>query len=152
MKEYTLVYPILNNSLYLGKKKRGIGANYWNGFGGKVDQGETVLEACKRELFEESGIHSSHFIKVAEHFFSFQEQDLEMKVHTFVTHQFQGIPVETDEMKPSLFEFSAIPYREMWPSDKYWLPIVLSGETVKSSIHFEGTTKVLNWRIEKCLF
>ncbi len=34
--------------LLLGMKKRGFGAGKWNGFGGKVDPGETILDGAIR--------------------------------------------------------------------------------------------------------
>ncbi|CAN0571511.1 unnamed protein product, partial [Ectocarpus sp. 12 AP-2014] len=37
-------------------KKRGFGEGKWNGFGGKVESGESVEEAAKRELMEEAGV------------------------------------------------------------------------------------------------
>ena len=40
----------------LGMKKRGFGAGRWNGFGGKVHDGESIEEAARRELKEEAGI------------------------------------------------------------------------------------------------
>ena len=40
----------------LGMKKRGFGEGRWNGFGGKVHEGETIEEATKRELEEETSI------------------------------------------------------------------------------------------------
>lgn len=33
----------------MGQKKRGFGEGYYNGFGGKVEQSETILDAAKRE-------------------------------------------------------------------------------------------------------
>ena len=36
-------------------KKRGFGEGKWNGFGGKVEEGETILQAALRELKEECG-------------------------------------------------------------------------------------------------
>mgnify|MGYP001082927151 CR=1 FL=1 len=53
--ELTLVYPIdgeaegmVGARILLGMKKRGFGMNKWNGFGGKIEQGETLLEAAAR--------------------------------------------------------------------------------------------------------
>lgn len=34
----------------LGQKKRGFGEGYYNGFGGKVEPGETVAQAAAREV------------------------------------------------------------------------------------------------------
>lgn len=42
--------------ILLGLKKRGFGAGKWNGFGGKVEKGETIEAAALRELEEESGL------------------------------------------------------------------------------------------------
>ncbi len=38
----------------LGEKKRGFGAGYFNGFGGKVEPGETIREAAQREVSKAS--------------------------------------------------------------------------------------------------
>ncbi|CEI89301.1 hypothetical protein RMCBS344292_03666 [Rhizopus microsporus] len=38
----------------LGMKKRGFGANKFNGFGGKVELGETIEEGARRELFKQA--------------------------------------------------------------------------------------------------
>ncbi|ELU42941.1 NUDIX domain-containing protein [Rhizoctonia solani AG-1 IA] len=46
-------------SILLGLKKRGFGIGIYNGFGGKVDVGETVADAALRELQEESHLSAS---------------------------------------------------------------------------------------------
>ena len=40
----------------LGLKKRGFGEGRWNGFGGKLEAGETMEQCAARELCEESGL------------------------------------------------------------------------------------------------
>lgn len=47
---YTCVFVVddRNNRILLGFKKRGLLKNKWNGFGGKVEPGETVFEAALR--------------------------------------------------------------------------------------------------------
>ncbi len=51
---YTLVFLLDGDRdrdrVLLGMKKRGFGAGKWNGFGGKVDPGETIVEAAARWL------------------------------------------------------------------------------------------------------
>ena len=54
-KVLTLVLLREANRVLLGMKKRGFGVGKWNGFGGKLEQGETVLEAAAREVREECG-------------------------------------------------------------------------------------------------
>ncbi len=47
-KLYTLVFLVDDDRVLLGMKKRGFGAGKWNGFGGKVEPGETIEEAAIR--------------------------------------------------------------------------------------------------------
>ncbi len=47
-KIYTLVSVIKDDKILLGLKKRGFGVGWWNGFGGKINNGETIEEAAKR--------------------------------------------------------------------------------------------------------
>lgn len=49
----TLLFIHQNNQLLLGFKKRGFGKNKYNGFGGKVEQNESILSAAIRETQEE---------------------------------------------------------------------------------------------------
>lgn len=44
----TLVLVVQPGKVLLGMKKRGFGAGKWNGFGGKVEPGESIEEAAKR--------------------------------------------------------------------------------------------------------
>jgi len=47
-KVLTVVFVQRPSEILLGYKKRGFGARKWNGFGGKVEIGETIEEAAKR--------------------------------------------------------------------------------------------------------
>ena len=47
-KVLTLAFIRDGDQLLLGMKKRGFGAGKWNGFGGKVDPGETILQGAAR--------------------------------------------------------------------------------------------------------
>lgn len=55
----TLVIPHIGGRLLLGQKLRGFGEGYYNGFGGKVELGETIEAAARRELEEEAGVHAT---------------------------------------------------------------------------------------------
>ena len=55
-KVLTLLMIVRDGRVLLGLKKRGFGEGFLNGFGGKVEPGETVDEAALRELREEAGI------------------------------------------------------------------------------------------------
>jgi 8-oxo-dGTP pyrophosphatase MutT (NUDIX family) len=43
-KVLTLLMVVRDGRVLLGEKKRGFGAGFYNGFGGKVEEGESVLE------------------------------------------------------------------------------------------------------------
>ena len=47
-------------------KKRGFGKGKWNGFGGKVEEGECIEDSAVRELEEECGlqVHPSNLNNV----------------------------------------------------------------------------------------
>ena len=45
-----------DSKILLTMKKRGFGVGFWNGFGGKVKEGETIEAVAIRETEEESGI------------------------------------------------------------------------------------------------
>lgn len=47
-KLYTLAFLRRESEILLGYKKRGFGKGKWNGFGGKVDPGETIEHAAIR--------------------------------------------------------------------------------------------------------
>ena len=42
--------------MLLGMKKRGFGEGRWNGFGGKVEVGESIAGGAVREVREECGL------------------------------------------------------------------------------------------------
>ena len=47
-KVLTLVMIKEDTRILLGMKKRGFGVNRWNGFGGKVEHGDSIAEGAKR--------------------------------------------------------------------------------------------------------
>ena len=50
----TLAFVRRSGDILLGYKKRGFGAGKWNGFGGKVEIGETIEDAAKRFAWKTS--------------------------------------------------------------------------------------------------
>jgi len=49
-KVLTLAFVRRHGEVLLGYKKCGFGAGKWNGFGGKVEPGETIEDAAKRYI------------------------------------------------------------------------------------------------------
>ncbi|XP_069920383.1 oxidized purine nucleoside triphosphate hydrolase isoform X1 [Oryctolagus cuniculus] len=98
---YTLVLVLQPPRLLLGMKKRGFGAGRWNGFGGKVQAGETIEAGARRELQEESGLTVDTLHKVGHIVFEFVGNPERMDVHIFRTDCVQGTPVESDAPRRS---------------------------------------------------
>lgn len=121
----------------LGMKKRGFGTGKWNGFGGKVLEGETVEQAMHRELQEECGLTTQNLDSAGEIEFTFADGS-HLQVHLFRINSFLGEPVETEEMKPQWFAHSEIPFDQMWADDRYWLPHVLKGKKIKAFFEFDS--------------
>ena len=105
--------------ILLGMKKRGHGEGKWNGFGGKVEEGETIEEAARRETKEEVGIEVLKMRKLGILEFEYQDDSGNMEVHIFYAKEFKGNPTESEEMKPRWFDVDEIPYNQMWADDKY---------------------------------
>ncbi|MCX6814517.1 MAG: NUDIX domain-containing protein [Candidatus Aenigmarchaeota archaeon] len=145
----TLCLPVdfSNKKIMLGMKKRGFGAGKWNGFGGKVHDGESPEQAAKRELGEEIGIKAGPLEKVCEFVFLFPHVPLEKKwdqlVHVFLAREWKGNPEETKEMKPEWFAFGEIPYSKMWQDDSHWLPLVLKGKKIKARFVFDKDSETI---------
>src|SRR3989338_360739 len=151
-KLYTLVLPVKDGQVLLGYKKRGFGAGKWNGFGGKVGDGENIEEAAARELLEECGLSSRKLVKYAVHEFEFQGEPVILQAHVFRAEGLVGSPMESDEMMPSWFDIEDIPCKKMWPDDIHWLPRFLSGETLIGKFLFKkdvgGQERLIDFEVE----
>lgn len=138
MKRATLCIPMTDTEILLGMKKVRFGAGKWNGFGGKIKDGESPQEATVRELEEECGLcaHIDDLEKVAVVKFYFNNEP-KFLMHTYLIRTWVGEPTETDEMVPKWHPLDAIPYDEMWKADSIWYKKVLNGEKVSAHVYFE---------------
>jgi 8-oxo-dGTP diphosphatase/2-hydroxy-dATP diphosphatase len=136
-KHYTLCLILHEGKILLGMKKRGFGAGWWNGFGGKVHEGETLEQAAIREFQEEAGITATALEQRGVLHFEFTDKPAEqLEVTVFAVTKWQGEPMETEEMKPQWFDLELIPYDTMWPDDAHWLPIFLAGQKFRGQFVF----------------
>lgn len=133
----TLCIVTKDSRILLGMKKRGFGAGRWNGFGGKVEDGETIESAAVREIQEEVGIMPIVMKRVGQLDFSFKETSDQLLVHIYHVTEFTGEPVETEEMEPDWFDYDDIPYAQMWSDDIHWLPFVLTDRLFVGSFQFD---------------
>lgn len=133
----TLCFPINDTRVLLGMKKRGFGSGRWNGFGGKMEEGETIEQATLRELSEEVGIKDGQLTKAGVLEFSFENDEMILQVHIFTLRNFLDTPIETEEMKPQWFTFNEIPFSQMWSDDEYWFPLLLHNKLFEGEFLFD---------------
>lgn len=145
----TLCIVQQEDKVLLGMKKRGFGAGRWNGFGGKVQEGETIGKAAQRELKEEAGILAEDLKEQGTLEFAFQNNPEVLEVHVFCTTRFAGEPVETEEMRPQWFFIGAIPFEHMWPDDIYWFPLFLEGKKFKGTFLFQDMDTLLSHELRE---
>jgi len=141
-----LVFIARGGRVLLIHKKRGLGAGKINGPGGKLEPGETALEAAIREVEEELGITPHAPVEMGALCFAFRD-GLNLHCTVFHSESFDGEPVETDEAKPEWFDIEAIPYDRMWADDIHWLPGMLAGRRFDAWFEFD-TERMLTHRIE----
>ncbi len=133
----TLVFVVKNSSILLIRKKRGLGAGKINAPGGRLEPGETPLEAAVRETREEVCITPLDLSYAGVNRFQFVD-GYSIHVHVFKAADFEGEPRETDEATPIWTPVDDIPYHEMWEDDRLWVPLVLSGVRFSGRYIFDG--------------
>lgn len=150
MKKITTLCIIHQHSkILLGMKKRGFGAGRWNGFGGKVGEGETIEQAAKRELFEEASINANNLKQLGVIDFYWKDGPDIMEVNIFKADKFSGIPTESEEMKPHWFDIKEIPFNEMWQDDKFWMPLFLENKMFRRKFIFDGKDNILEKELKE---
>ncbi len=148
-KPLTLCLIYEHPRILLGMKKRGFGAGRWNGFGGKLEENESLENGAKRELQEEAGITAAALEKCGVLEFEFKTNGEIFEVHVFRIKNFIGTPRESEEMKPQWFDVTDIPYNEMWPDDRFWLPLFLEGKKFKGRFFFGENDTILEHELSE---
>ncbi|XP_070579843.1 oxidized purine nucleoside triphosphate hydrolase-like [Ptychodera flava] len=143
----TIVYIVKNEQILLGMKKRGFGVGNWNGFGGKVQAGESIEEAARRELQEESSLVVDSLQKVGVVDQEFVGDPVILEIHIYKADSYHGEPTESEEMKPQWFNVDEIPFDKMWLDDQYWFPYMLKGSCFYAYYLFEGFHKILKEKL-----
>jgi mutator protein MutT len=148
MKQETLCLLVKDGQVLLGMKKRGFGAGKWNGFGGKLKEGEEVKDAVLREVKEEIGVDValSDLKEAGTLEFHFQNTpDWDIFCHVFIVTRWSGEPTESEEMRPQWYAVNKLPFDAMWVDDPHWMPLVLAGKKIKGRFLFTDDGKeILN--------
>lgn len=135
----TLCFVIRGGEILLIRKKRGLGAGKINAPGGRLEPGETSLEAAIRETQEELGVTPVGVEERGGLHFQFVD-GYALYCGVFIASDCIGEPIETDEAAPLWTPLEKIPYHEMWADDAHWLPGVIAGRKFQGFFHFDGET------------
>jgi 8-oxo-dGTP diphosphatase len=151
---------IKDEDVLLGIKARKIGAGLWNGYGGKIEPGETIRQAASRELQKEVGISvpPDKLIKCAVvdfHNLRPSGRGYIFQVHVYLATEWMGHPQETDEMKsPTWWKINQLPIKKMMLADRKWLKLVLEGKKFEAEFWYGPGQKTLrkNCKIKEVNF
>ncbi|KIO28846.1 hypothetical protein M407DRAFT_242800 [Tulasnella calospora MUT 4182] len=150
---YTNGFIFNENStkVLLGLKKRGLGCGFYNGFGGKVNPGETPADAALRELQEEAGI-SSNLAHAGTLLFTSAADPKLHHIEIYRGDDWSGEITESEEMRPEWFRVPSyarsgviptsaikewsdvpgedglrtVPFGQMWADDRFWFHLLVA--------------------------
>lgn len=137
----TLIFVVRGDRILLIRKKRGLGAGKVNGPGGRLDPGETPLEAAKREIHEELRVRVEAAREIGQLSFEFTD-GYKLHCHVFRADDCVGEATETDEAVPLWTPVDAIPFDEMWADDRLWFPFLLEEKRFRGRFLFDGERMV----------
>ena len=136
----------LNRKVLLMHKKTGLGEGKVNAPGGRIEPGETALEAAVRECQEEVHMTPMNLEMRMELHFQFKD-GYSLRGEAFFSTLWEGDPVETREADPFWCPLEEIPFEKMWEDDIHWLPRALKGEVMRGFYIFDGDV-MLSQKIE----
>lgn len=156
--QQTVCYIYRNGKILLGLKKarkhrNGLGIGKWNGYGGDIENGETVEEAVVREVREKSGLSLIEAEEVGTLEIYNEANDFVIELHVFLSTLYKGIILpETEEMVNRWFPIGEIPYKEMWPSDEILLPRFFEGKKVIGNFCYDSENRLISHNIRNVPF
>ena len=149
--ETTLCLLRRNEEILLAMKKRGFGEGKYNGVGGKIEGTETPEADMLRETKEEIGVTPIQYEKVGVVSFDefYKDEKVNLIFHLYMVTEWEGTPAESEEMQPKWFSIDSIPYNQMLPDDKYWLPLILEGKKIDAYFDFDEEWNLLSKDIKE---
>jgi 8-oxo-dGTP diphosphatase len=141
----TLCHLLAGGNLLLQRKSQHrFGAGKWNGVGGKSRPHETPEACVTREIFEETGLQVRALTYQGVLRFCFGSPSrVDWTVHVFSSATWSGEPHPSDEGVLRWFAIDEIPYEEMWPDNRHWLPLLFAGKRFRGWFLFNEGGDVL---------
>lgn len=150
----SLVFLKRGNEILLAKGKCGINKGRFNGYGGKIEPTDADIKVCAlRELREESGVLArrrdlDYACRIR---FYWEGEILGFNIssariidmHVFTLDLWQGQPKETKAMgDPAWFSSQTMPYGQMHPDAKIWMPYLLEGKKFEGDFFYNANARI----------
>lgn len=139
------------DEVLIGRKLTGLGRGKAVAPGGKLEPGETPIEAAVREVAEEVGVsvapESLDLVGELTYLFPHKPQ-WSQRSWAFVSRAWAGTPTTSREMAPAFHPIGALPLDEMWGDARHWLPQALKGQRIAATFTFGGdleTVAAIEW-------
>lgn len=141
--EVCVVYLIRDGAagpeVLLGRKLTGLGVGKIVAPGGKLEAGESPLDAAVREVLEEVGLaldpDALEMLGTLTYRFPTKPNWSQVSWAFRALGDF-GAPIASDEIDPSWVQIRSVPLNEMWDDAKYWVPDLLAGASVAATFEF----------------
>ena len=134
-----LLFVSRDEQILLIHKRRGLGAGKINGPGGRIEPGESPLQAAIREVEEELLVTPTGVREAGELKFQFVD-GFSIHGYVFTATDCVGEPTETDEAIPLWTPLDRIPFERMWEDDHVWIPLMLAQKPFVGRFLFEDDT------------
>lgn len=146
----TLLIVRKNGKILLAEKKRGFGAGKINGVGGKLEPGESFDDAMLRETMEEIAIVPKQWQKmgIAQFDEMVKGERTSVEMALYLAEDFEGTPIETEEVKPVWLDENNLPFDRMFEDDQIWYPYLLAGQKTRASYVYDNDFKLVSHKIE----
>ena len=111
-----------------------------NGPGGKIAVGETPAAAILREVHEETGLRLDAVRPAGALDLRFgNAPSHQLRVHVFTGDRFTGHPRGGREGAVRWYAIGRLPFDDLWPDMRYWLPAVLDGGAVNGTCEYDDS-------------
>lgn len=149
MRKTTLCY-LEKDSCYLmlhrTKKKNDFNEGKWIGVGGKLEEGETVTECLKREVFEETGLTLNSY-KPRGIIFFFSEKYEDEEMYLFTSDDFSGeLDFNCNEGDLKWIPEEDVLSLNLWEGDRYFLtPMMESDRFFIMSVYYDSENNLVRY-------
>lgn len=136
----TVCYVCARGKVLLQRRAKGrLWAGRLNGPGGKIAYGETATAAIRREVREETGLRLETVRPAGVLDLRFGNPPSQLlEVQVFTADHYAGRPRGGREGALRWYDLQRLPFDDLWPDMRYWLPLVLAGGEVNGTCEYDA--------------